>query len=107
MPGSRANCSTSFSKDQLSVIGEILKNGLNVRQTETYVEHYLEENQHAGRLKKTKRLMIIQDVRIYLNSIKQIAKSMEGSGIPVKVEQVLKGDDLIVTLHIKNSKKNK
>lgn len=94
-------------QDQLSVIGEILKNGLNVRQTETYVEHYLEENQHAGRLKKTKRLMIIQDVRIYLNSIKQIAKSMEGSGIPVKVEQVLKGDDLIVTLHIKNSKKNK
>lgn len=94
-------------QDQLSVIGEILKNGLNVRQTETYVEHYLEENQHAGRLKKTKRLMIIQDVRIYLNSIKQIAKSMEGSGIPVKVEQVLEGDDLIVTLHIKNSKKNK
>lgn len=94
-------------QDQLSVIGEILKNGLNVRQTETYVEHYLEENQHAGRLKKTKRLMIIQDVRIYLNSIKQIAKSMEGSGIPVKVEQVFEGDDLIVTLHIKNSKKNK
>ena len=94
-------------QDQLSVIGEILKNGLNVRQTETYVEHYLEENQHAGRLKKTKRLMIIQDVRIYLNSIKQIAKSMEGSGIPVKLEQVLEGDDLIVTLHIKNSKKNK
>ncbi|MBP8743264.1 MAG: nucleoid occlusion protein, partial [Acidaminococcaceae bacterium] len=69
--------------------------------------HYIEEHQDSARLKKTKRLMIIQDVRIYLNSIKQITKNMEVSGIPVKVEQKLEGDDVVVTLHIKNTKKTK
>jgi hypothetical protein len=32
---------------------------------------------------------------------------MEVSGIPVKVEQKLEGDDVVVTLHIKNTKKTK
>ena len=92
---------------QISVINEITKNGYNVRQTEKYIENYIEEHQDSAKLKKTKRLMIIQDVRIYLNSIKQITKNMEVSGIPVKVEQTLDGDDVVVTLHIKNTKKSK
>ena len=94
-------------EDQISVINEITKNGYNVRQTEKYIENYIEEHQDSAKLKKTKRLMIIQDVRIYLNSIKQITKNMEVSGIPVKVEQTLDGDDVVVTLHIKNTKKSK
>ena len=103
----RALLKLSTEADQANVIDEITKNNLNVRQTEKYIEHYLEENQESAKLKKTKRLMIIQDVRIYLNSIKQITKNMEVSGIPVKVEQKLEGDDVIVTLHIKNTKKGK
>lgn len=93
--------------EQLEVIGEIVKNDLNVRQTEKFIEHYLEEHQDSAQLKKTKRLMIIQDVRIYLNSIKQITKNMDASGIPVKIEQKLEGDEVIVTLHIKNAKKGR
>ena len=103
----RALLKLSTEADQANVIDEITKNNLNVRQTEKYIEHYLEENQESAKLKRTKRLMIIQDVRIYLNSIKQITKNMEVSGIPVKVEQKLEGDDVIVTLHIKNTKKGK
>lgn len=93
--------------EQLAVIGEIVKNDLNVRQTEKFIEHYLEEHQDSAQLKKTKRLMIIQDVRIYLNSIKQITKNMDASGIPVKIEQKLEGDEVIVTLYIKNAKKGR
>lgn len=93
--------------EQLAVIGEIVKNDLNVRQTEKFIEHYLEEHQDSAQLKKTKRLMIIQDVRIYLNSIKQITKNMDASGIPVKIEQKLEGDEVVVTLHIKNAKKGR
>ena len=103
----RALLRLTTEEDQINVIDEITKNGLNVRQTEKYIEHYIEEHQDSAKLKKTKRLMIIQDVRIYLNSIKQITKNMELSGIPVKVEQKLEGDDVVVTLHIKNTKKTK
>ena len=103
----RALLRLTTEEDQINVIDEITKNGLNVRQTEKYIEHYIEEHQDSAKLKKNKRLMIIQDVRIYLNSIKQITKNMEVSGIPVKVEQKLEGDDVVVTLHIKNTKKTK
>ena len=103
----RALLRLTAEEDQISVINEITKNGYNVRQTEKYIENYIEEHQDSAKLKKTKRLMIIQDVRIYLNSIKQITKNMEVSGIPVKVEQKLEGDDVVVTLHIKNTKKTK
>ena len=103
----RALLRLTAEEDQISVINEITKNGYNVRQTEKYIENYIEEHQDSAKLKKTKRLMIIQDVRIYLNSIKQITKNMEVSGIPVKVEQTLDGDDVVVTLHIKNTKKSK
>ena len=103
----RALLRLTAEEDQISIINEITKNGYNVRQTEKYIENYIEEHQDSAKLKKTKRLMIIQDVRIYLNSIKQITKNMEVSGIPVKVEQTLDGDDVVVTLHIKNTKKSK
>lgn len=103
----RALLRLTNEEDQIIVVEEITKNGLNVRQTEKYIENYIEEHQDSAKKKKPKRLMIIQDVRIYLNSIKQITKNMEVSGIPVKVEQKLEGDDVVVTLHIKNTKKTK
>lgn len=103
----RALLRLTAEEDQINVINEITRNGYNVRQAEKYIEHYIEEHQDSAKLKKTKRLMIIQDVRIYLNSFKQIIKNMEVSGIPVKVEQKLEGDDVIVTMHIKNTKKTK
>ncbi|MGL5207101.1 MAG: ParB/RepB/Spo0J family partition protein [Acidaminococcaceae bacterium] len=103
----RALLRLTNEEDQIIVVEEITKNGLNVRQTEKYIETYIEEHQDSAKKKKPKRLMIIQDVRIYLNSIKQITKNMEVSGIPVKVEQKLEGDDVVVTLHIKNTKKTK
>ena len=103
----RALLRLTTEEDQINVIDEVAKYGYNVRQTEKYIEHYIEEHQDSAKLKKTKRLMIIQDVRIYLNSFKQIIKNMEVSGIPVKLEQKLEGDDVIVTMHIKNTKKTK
>ena len=103
----RALLRLTTEEDQINVIDEVAKNGYNVRQIEKYIEHYIEEHQDSAKLKKTKRLMIIQDVRIYLNSFKQIIKNMEVSGIPVKLEQKLEGDDVIVTMHIKNTKKTK
>lgn len=101
----RALLKLSTVDDQLAVIEAIVANELNVRATEKYIENYIEAHEESATLKKTKRLMIIQDVRIYLNSIKQITKSMESSGIPVKVEQKIIDDEVVVTLHIRNAKK--
>ena len=90
---------------QKAVLQKVLKGHLNVRQTETLVDKTLKE---AGKLDQKKpRFVIVNDVRIYLNSIKEVMESVKNSGIPASMEQEMDGDDVVVTLRIKNVKKRK
>ena len=90
---------------QKDVLHKVLKGHLNVKQTEALVEKTLKE---AGKLNQKKpRLVIVNDVRIYLNSIKEVMESVKNSGIPSSMEQEMDGDDVVVTLRIKNVKKRK
>ena len=90
---------------QKAVLQKVLKGHLNVRQTEALVEKTLKE---AGKLNQKKpRFVIVNDVRIYLNSIKEIMETVKTSGIPSSMEQEMDGDDIVVTLRIKNVKKRK
>ena len=90
---------------QKAVLQKVLKEHLNVRQTEALVEKTLKE---TGKLNQKKpRFVIVNDVRIYLNSIKEIMDTVQASGIPSSIEQDMDGDDVVVTLRIKNVKKRK
>lgn len=88
---------------QLDVLAVIVKNGYNVRQTEQYIEKLLEEKQPE----KKRRLVIVNDVRIYLNSIKQVVETIKTAGIPCNMEQTVDGDEVVIQLRIKNQKKSK
>ena len=64
---------------QKAVLQKVLKGNLNVRQTEALVEKTLKE---IGKLDKKKpRIVIVNDVRIYLNSIREIMETVKTSGI--------------------------
>ena len=90
---------------QKAVLQKVLKGNLNVRQTEALVEKTLKEN---GKLDKKKpRIVIVNDVRIYLNSIREIMETVKTSWIPASMEQDMDGDDVVLTLRIKNVKKRK
>ena len=90
---------------QKAVLQKVLKEHLNVRQTEALVEKTLKE---TGKLNQKKpRFVIVNDVRIYLNSIKEVMDTVKSSGIPSSMEQEMDGDDVVVTLRIKNVKKRK
>ena len=90
---------------QKAVLQKVLNGNLNVRQTEALVEKTLKEN---GKLDKKKpRIVIVNDVRIYLNSIREIMETVKTSGIPASMEQDMDGDDVVLTLRIKNVKKRK
>lgn len=84
------------------VLKIVAQRKLSVRQTEAYIESLLKVAPPAKR-----RMMIVNDVRIYLNSIKQVVGAIKESGIPVNMDQEVDGDDVIVTLRIKNQKKPK
>ena len=90
---------------QKAVLQKVIRDQLNVKQTEILVEKTLKE---AGKLNQKKpRLMIVSDVRIYLNSIREVMDTVKKSGIPSSMEQDMDGDDVVVTLRIKNMKKRK
>lgn len=90
---------------QKAVLDKILKEHLNVRQSEALMEKALKESGKSS--KRKPRIVIVNDVRIYLNSIKEVIKTVKSSGIPASMEQEIDGDDVVVTLRIKNVKKRK
>ena len=88
---------------RMEVLDTIIKRGYSVRQTDEYIAKLLADKQQE----KKKRLVIVNDVRIYLNSIKQVVNAIKDVGIPCNMEQTVEGDEVIVSLRIKNQKKPK
>ena len=88
---------------RLEVLEVVVAKNYSVRQTEEYINKLLEDNQQE----KRRRMVIVNDVRIYLNSIKQVVNAIKDVGIPVNMEQTVEGDEVIVSVRIKNKKKPK
>ena len=88
---------------RLEVLETIVAKNFSVRQTEEYINKLLD----GKREEKRKRMVIVNDVRIYLNSIKQVVDAVKTAGIPVAMEQTLEGDEVIISVRIKNQKKPK
>lgn len=99
----RALLKLDDEEKQVQVLTVVIDNGYSVRQTESYIEKLLEDKKQE----KKKRMVIVNDVRIYLNGIKQVVSAIKDVGIPVTMEQTVEGDDVIVSLRIKNMKKPK
>ena len=88
---------------RLEVLETIVAKNFSVRQTEEYINKLLDGKGEE----KRKRMVIVNDVRIYLNSIKQVVDAVKTAGIPVAMEQTLEGDEVIISVRIKNQKKPK
>lgn len=88
---------------RLEALETIVAKSFSVRQTEEYINKLLDGKSEE----KRKRMVIVNDVRIYLNSIKQVVDAVKTAGIPVAMEQTLEGDEVIISVRIKNQKKPK
>lgn len=88
---------------RLEALEIIIAKKYSVRQTEEYIAKLLDAKQPE----KQRRMVIVNDVRVYLNSIKQVVGAIKDVGIPVSMEQTLDGDEVVVSLRIKNQKKPK
>ena len=94
----RALLALDGEASQKSVLQAIVENGLNVRQTEALIESLSEPAEAApvGR----KRIKVIRDVRIFLNTIKKVVGDLKGTGVKVKVKQDVDGNDIVLTMRI-------
>lgn len=88
-------------KLQEQVIKQIVDRDLNVRQTEELVERYIENVKSEKEKDMKKSLKIaIKDVRIFVNSVKKLVKSIKETGIKAGYKEIDKGDYIEVVVQI-------
>lgn len=71
---------------KMEAIHHVGKGHLTVRQTEGYVERLLQEKPLA------RRVLLVKDIRIFLNTINQAIDTMKNAGIPAETEKTEKED---------------
>ncbi|MBK5251429.1 MAG: ParB/RepB/Spo0J family partition protein [Peptostreptococcaceae bacterium] len=84
----RALLKLNDEKDRDKMIKEIIKNDLNVRQTETAIEKKMEKEKKKDRNQTFKSAM---NMRIYTNTIKNAFKEILKTGVKAEYEECDKG----------------
>lgn len=88
---------------QLHVLQEVITNGLNVRQTEEWIEQISREIAEKP-VQKQKVVRVIKDVRIFMNSIQKVVGDMKKSGLKIKMKQEQDDDYIVLQLKIPKRK---
>lgn len=71
---------------QRSILDEVVRRGLNVKQTEELVEAHLKKRDPSGDEKKTPK-RVVHDLRIFLNTIRQAVGIIQQSGLNPEVTE--------------------
>ena len=104
----RALLKLESSEEQEEVLAIVCAEQLNVRQTEELISlrrQPPEETSETTKKKERRRLTgVIRDVRIFLNTIQQVANTMKKNGLAVQMQQRQEEEDIIVELRIPKKK---
>lgn len=85
-------------EQQLAAARHIGKRGLNVAQTEQYIDRLTAEN----RIEPPRRrpTYIIKDVRLFLNSVERGVRLMQSAGVGAEVGRRDTEEEILLTIHI-------
>ena len=104
----RALLKLESPEEQKEVLAAVCAEQLNVRQTEELIacrQQSPEQGNEKSKKKERKRLTgVIRDVRIFLNTIQQVADTMKQNGLAVQMQQRQEEDDIIMELRIPKKK---
>ena len=92
------------SSMQRLALEHISTNGLTVAATEEYIESLLREPEENAKT-EVRRMMVLKDVRIFLNSLNRSLDLMKQGGIAAGVKKQETEDSLILTISIPKSRK--
>jgi len=82
-------------KLQLEVLKRIIDENLSVRETEELIERTIEKIDSDSKKEKGKSFKIaIKDVRIFVNSVRKLVKTIKESGIDADYREIDKGDHI-------------
>ncbi len=84
----------------LEVLHAVVEKHLNVKETEAYIDQYLQKGATEKEGTKKKRVYQCKDIRIFTNTIKQAVDMMLSAGIQAKASSKDCGDHLEYTIII-------
>lgn len=101
----RALLKLESEDSQREVLVNIVENKLTVKETDSFIQS-LTTNPHKNKhfKKKSKMMGIIKDVRIFINTVGELVKQMNKTGLQVRLEQVQNEDSVILTMVIPRRK---
>lgn len=85
-------------EERLRALDHIVREKLNVAQTEAYIERLLTEIQTTP--PERRRTFILKDVRLFLNSLDRNISLMREAGVDANVKREETEDGLLITVHI-------
>ena len=85
-------------EQQLAAARHIGKHGLNVAQTEQYIDRLTAENRTEP--PRRRPTYIIKDVRLFLNSVERGVRLMQSAGVGAEVGRRDTEEEILLTIHI-------
>ena len=88
-------------EDQLQILEQVIKGSLNVKQTEDLVNAYLPEqgkSKEEPAKSKGRRKLILKDLRLFSNSLRELTTTLESSGLDVEVQE--REDDEVYEINV-------
>ncbi|MBS4007662.1 MAG: nucleoid occlusion protein [Clostridium sp.] len=88
---------------QLRVLQEVINLQYTVQQTEKRVAEYLLKLNTPP--SKERRKVIIQDIRIFLNTVRQAASILEAGGVDIKIKEQDLGENIEIVISMPKQKR--
>ena len=85
-------------EQQLAAARHIGKRGLNVAQTEQYIDRLTAENRTEP--PRRRPTYIVKDVRLFLNSVERGVRLMQSAGVGAEVGRRDTEEEILLTIHI-------
>ncbi|WP_312515398.1 nucleoid occlusion protein [Anaerospora sp.] len=92
---------------QMEILNSVRQKGMNVRETENYIEEVLEDISREMAKKNAPKqnvIKIIRDARIFINTINKVVTDIKKTGLNVMVKQDQDDDYVTINLRIPKRK---
>jgi ParB family chromosome partitioning protein len=92
------------------VLDMIIERGLNVAQTDTYIDEFLTRKERLIPIKPVEKprsnrmVYIVKDVRMFLNTVERAIEVMRGAGVAAGIEREERDEEIILKINIPRHK---
>ncbi|MGI6614589.1 MAG: nucleoid occlusion protein [Dethiobacteria bacterium] len=97
----RALLKLETEEQQLAMIQQIIKKKLTVSETENKIDQIVGKEETGG--SAPQRKVVVRDVRIFLNTLREAVRIIEKSGLSPEVEEKVERDYVEVTIRFKRN----